>query len=41
MRRIIALFVGLIWVGIGPSPATAQAIGYAGTAIPERLPVNG
>ena len=24
MRRSIALFVGLIWVGMGPSPAAAQ-----------------
>ena len=24
MRRIITLFVGLTWVGMGPAPATAQ-----------------
>jgi len=29
MRRIITLFVGLTWVGMGPSPAAAQDAGLA------------
>ena len=32
MRRIITLFVGLTWVGMGPSPATAQDADLAALA---------
>ena len=29
MRRILAVFVSIAWVGVGPSPATAQSLNLA------------